>query len=75
MAFFAPFDGTRYFFPWTPIQVSPIGAAFLTAIDIDGKPIGVSVLSSELRWIWIPSGILTLAAAVMHRRGRTRGNV
>lgn len=25
IAFFAPFDGTRYFFPWRPIVVSPIG--------------------------------------------------
>ncbi len=26
VAFFAPFVNTRYFFPWTPIKVSPIGA-------------------------------------------------
>jgi inner membrane protein len=25
VAFFAPFDTTRYFFPWRPITVSPIG--------------------------------------------------
>src|ERR1700751_1253162 len=25
VAFFAPFNNTRYFFPWTPIRVSPIG--------------------------------------------------
>ena len=25
IAFFAPFDGTRYFFAWRPIAVSPIG--------------------------------------------------
>ncbi|MDC8005463.1 metal-dependent hydrolase [Aureisphaera galaxeae] len=25
IAFLSPFDTTRYFFPWRPIQVSPIG--------------------------------------------------
>jgi inner membrane protein len=25
VAFFAPFDNTRYFFPWRPVMVSPIG--------------------------------------------------
>src|SRR5262249_15455011 len=25
VAFFAPFSDTRYFFPWRPIRVSPIG--------------------------------------------------
>jgi len=25
IAFFSPFDPTRYFFPWKPILVSPIG--------------------------------------------------
>ena len=28
VAFFSPFDATRYFFPCHPIEVSPIGAAF-----------------------------------------------
>jgi inner membrane protein len=27
IAFFAPFDNTRYFLPWRPIVVSPIGVA------------------------------------------------
>ncbi len=49
VAFFAPFDRTRYFFPWTPIEVSPIGAArFFTAR-------GLAVLLSEMKWIWLPS--------------------
>src|SRR5262249_62129988 len=26
VAFFSPFNTQRYFFPWTPIEVSPIGA-------------------------------------------------
>ena len=41
VAFFAPVDNSRYFFPWTPIQVSPIG---ITNFIADG---GLSVFPSE----------------------------
>ncbi len=45
VAFFSPFDTTRYFFPVTPIQVSPIGIKnFLSGW-------GVRVLLSEMFWI------------------------
>ena len=48
IALLSPFDNTRYFFPWTPIQVSPIGArAFFTNR-------GLMALRSELIWIWLP---------------------
>ncbi|MHA7058919.1 metal-dependent hydrolase [Aquimarina sp. M1] len=51
IAFFAPFDNTRYFFPWRPIKVSPIGASkFFSSW-------GIKVLLSELIWIGIPGGI------------------
>ncbi len=46
VAFFAPFEDTRYFFPVRPILVSPIGlTAFLT-------PRGLAVLASEMMWVW-----------------------
>ncbi len=62
IAFFSPFDTERYFFPWRPIQVSPIGAGFFSLR-------GMRVLVSEAQWIWLPSAIL--AAAVWARlRGR-----
>lgn len=48
VAFFAPFDHTRYFFPWTPVDVSPIGIW-----EFFG-PWGARVLMSELIWIWVP---------------------
>jgi inner membrane protein len=48
VAFFAPFSGERYFFPWTPIEVSPLGLGFFSAR-------GASVFASELLWVWIPS--------------------
>jgi inner membrane protein len=63
VAFFAPFDPSRYFFPWRPILVSPIGlTAFLSER-------GASVLISEITWVWPPSIALFLAA----RFGRCRG--
>jgi inner membrane protein len=54
VAFFSPLDTQRYFFPWRPLHVSPIGAeGFFSAR-------GLRVLESEFVWIWLP----TLAAAV-----------
>jgi inner membrane protein len=47
VAFFAPFHNERYFFPWTPIRVSPIGAGFFS-------PRGMQTLVSEMKWVWGP---------------------
>jgi inner membrane protein len=49
---FAPFSNERYFFPYRPIEVSPIevGAFFSHR--------GVKVILSELKWVWLPSAIL-----------------
>ena len=63
IAFFAPFSNHRYFFPWRPIQVSPIGAGFFSAR-------GLSVLASEARWIWVPSAIIAVSARLYKRGGR-----
>lgn len=48
VALLAPFSNARYFFPWRPIAVSPIGADFFTAR-------GGEVMLSELVWVWGPS--------------------
>jgi inner membrane protein len=51
IAFFAPIDSSRYFFPWTPIKVSPIGISeFFTSY-------GKKVLMSELVWVGLPVGV------------------
>ena len=56
VALFAPFQNDRYFFPWRPIRVSPIGVgSFISAR-------GLLVLWSELLWVWIPSALLYSAA-------------
>jgi inner membrane protein len=54
VALVSPFDTTRYFFPWRPIAVSPIGTGFFSAR-------GLEVLRSEIVWVWLPS--LAVAAA------------
>src|SRR4029077_7470776 len=62
VAFFSPFDNHRYFLPWTPIRVSPIGAGrFFTHR-------GLEVLRSELLWIWLPAALLALSVWLIRRR-------
>jgi inner membrane protein len=59
VAFFSPFDTTRYFFPLRPVLVSPIGVSeFFTQY-------GVRVLLSEALWIWFPSGALFVVIRVL----------
>jgi inner membrane protein len=62
VAFFAPFDNHRYFLPWRPIHVSPIGFGRFFSER------GVAVLRSELAWIWLPAGLLALSIWVMRWR-------
>jgi inner membrane protein len=61
VAFFSPFDTTRYFFPVRPVLVSPIGVSeFFSAY-------GVRILTSEALWIWLPSGVAFLVFRVAQR--------
>jgi inner membrane protein len=62
VAFFAPFDGTRYFFPWRPILVSPISIRGF----FNGR--GLLILASELVWVWVPGALFAAIA------GRIRGS-
>jgi inner membrane protein len=56
VAFLSPFDTHRYFLPWTPIRVSPIGLGpFFSQRSLE-------VLQSELLWIWLPAAVLAIAA-------------
>lgn len=63
IAFFAPFSDHRYFFPWRPIRVSPIGVGFFSVR-------GLRVLASEAGWIWVPSAIIAVSARLF-RNGQT----
>jgi inner membrane protein len=53
VALWWPLDSHRLFFPWRPIEVSPIGARFFSAR-------GWQVIQSELRWVWLPTSALAL---------------
>ncbi len=57
VAFFAPFNNTRYFFTVRPIRVSPIGIASFFSER------GLRVILSELIWVWLP--LVLLAGFVM----------
>jgi len=55
VAFFSPFDNSRYFLPWTPLKVSPIGLGTFFS------PWGREVIMSEIFWVWIPTIFLWTA--------------
>ena len=64
VAFLSPFDLQRYFLPWRPIHVSPMGVGrFFSAR-------GLRILWSEIVWVWLRVlGIWALVkAAQMLRR-------
>ncbi len=49
VAFFWPISNQRYFFPFHPVEVSPLGLGRFLGMR------GLIVLMSEVLWIWIPS--------------------
>lgn len=58
VALLAPFSNDRFFFPWQPIEVSPIGLSRIFSAR------GVEVLASELVWVGIPCfGVALLGLA------------
>lgn len=61
VAFFAPFDNTRYFFPWRVIRVSPIGVGSFFSDR------GLAIIMSEVIWVWIPMLVLMMIMAVLRR--------
>jgi inner membrane protein len=66
VALFSPFDNQRYFLPWTPIHVSPIGISRFFSSR------GVAVLQNEFVWIWLPSIAVLLAAVLVRHRFASR---
>lgn len=69
VAFFSPFDTHRYFLPWRPILVAPIGVSRFFS------PWGWAVVKNELLWVWLPAGCVALAALALRypRVRKTRG--
>lgn len=62
VALFWPWSDARHFAPWRVIEVSPFANRFFSAR-------GVEVLLSEVRWVWLPTALLTAAIASL-RRGK-----
>jgi inner membrane protein len=70
IAFLSPFDTTRYFFSFHPIEVSPTGVHFFSER-------GLSALESEFIWVWVPSIVFAILAVVVRwlfTRSTTRTN-
>jgi|SRR5579872_112427 len=61
VAFFSPFDNRRYFLPWRPIRVSPIGVSRFFGAR------GLAVLKSELFWIWVPSILIVMIISISRK--------
>jgi inner membrane protein len=66
VAFFAPLDSTRYYFPVTPIRVSPMRASMLFTAR------GAAVMESEMLWVWMPASLVAPASGVLRARCKTR---
>lgn len=64
VALLSPVAAGRYFFPWTPIEVSPLHLkAFFS-------PWGVRVLLSEFLWIWLPALAFAFTARAYRKTKR-----
>jgi inner membrane protein len=59
IAFFSPFDPTRYFMPWTPLPVPQFGVRSLFT------SYGVDVMLGEILWIWMPVGAIAAAVTLI----------
>jgi inner membrane protein len=62
VAFFSPFNTTRYFLPWRPIHVSPISISRFFAAR------GLGVLLSEIRYVWLPCILLGASLHFLRRQ-------
>lgn len=61
VALWWPLDDARYFAPWQPIAVSPIGIKnFITAR-------GWAVLQSELVTVWLPLALFVVPAVLVRK--------
>lgn len=67
VAFFSPFDPTRYFLPFRPILVSPFGISGFLSLR------GVHILANELLWLWLPTALLaTILGTTLFRTTHAR---
>jgi inner membrane protein len=62
IALLSPFTNNRYFFPWTPIEVSPFSIQALLGER------GLTVFGSELLWIWIPCFLIVIFLKIKRKQ-------
>lgn len=61
VGFFIPFDDTRYFFPFRPLETSPVSPmAFFRGRALE-------ILANEIVWVWLPVGLVWVASLVGRR--------
>lgn len=58
-----PFTDARWFAPFHPIAVSPIGARFFSER-------GLQVIASELCWVWLPTAVVAAGIALWQRASK-----
>jgi inner membrane protein len=61
VGFFIPFSSHRYFLPWHPIKVSPIGLQSFLSFH------GLQILQNEAIWIGIPCVVLLVVHRYFYR--------
>jgi inner membrane protein len=67
IALLSPFSNQRYFFPWTPIEVSPLNIkAFFSQR-------GLIVLKNEMIWIWAPSFLIVIFLKLKGNLNKKKG--
>ncbi|PCJ59010.1 MAG: hypothetical protein COA79_11670 [Planctomycetota bacterium] len=54
VGFFSPFENSRYFFSWQPMEASPINAIHFMSNH------GLRVMVSEFVFVWLPMMVLIL---------------
>jgi inner membrane protein len=64
VAFLWPFSGERFFAPFHPIEVAPLGLSRFLSLK------GAEVLWSEVLWVWLP--LFSAAAVAVAFRPQTR---
>jgi len=63
IGFFIPFENSRYFAPWRPLQTSPLSVSAF----INGP--ALRILINEFLWVWLPLLIFFGGYHLVRRRG------
>jgi inner membrane protein len=66
VAFLSPFSQERFFLPWRPIPVSPIGVRELLSTY------GIHLLAMEIALVWLPCLLAALTVRAARRRAGDR---